>query len=60
PGTIDTAVFDGAGTNDADCDVDTNITVSSLTLSGYAGTIDFNGFNITISSGLSQHSGILT
>ncbi|SKC81463.1 T9SS type A sorting domain-containing protein [Ohtaekwangia koreensis] len=50
PGASDAVVFNGAGGLQGNCILDIAPTVSSVTVNGYSGTIDLNGFNL-ISSG---------
>jgi len=50
-----TVVFDSGGTGDAT--INTNVTITTLTVNGYTGTLDFNGYDITISSNFTQASG---
>ena len=50
PGASDAVVFNGTGGLQGNCILDIAPTVSSITVNGYSGTIDLNGFNL-INSG---------
>lgn len=49
PGSSDLVIFDGAGGRNGNCTVDIVPTVARITVSGYTGTIDLNGNNLTVS-----------
>ncbi|OVE78075.1 hypothetical protein BVX98_01285 [bacterium F11] len=50
-----TVIFDNNGAGN--CRVDKNIQVATLSVTNYAGELDFNGYNVTISSSFSQTGG---
>jgi len=50
PGSSDVVIFDGAGGRNGSCTIDMVPTVAGLSVSGYTGSIDLNGNNVTISS----------
>ena len=50
-------MFDGVNRSNGACLVDANITVSTLTISGYGGTFNTQSYNVTVSSSFSQSSG---
>ncbi len=61
PGVNDIAIFDGASGFNGNCDIDANVNVAGIQISGYTGTISQNGFTITAgSNGFSQSSGTFT
>ncbi len=57
PAAGQTAVFDGANSANGICLVDINVIVSTLTMSGYAGTFNTQSYNVTVSSSFSQSTG---
>ncbi len=54
-----TVVFNGANGKNGDATVNTNVSIGTLTVSGYTGTLNFNGYNITISSALYHNTGTI-
>ncbi len=47
PGPADLAVFNGAGGANGNCTLDIAPNVAGITVNGYTGTIDLNGFDLT-------------
>lgn len=47
PGASDAVIFNGAAGNQGNCILDIAPTVASITINGYSGTIDLNGFTLT-------------
>ena len=60
PTSTHTVVFNGANGKNGQINLDAVISVSSLTISGYSGTFNTQGYNITVSSSLTQTSGTIT
>ena len=62
PGASDAAIFDGAGGSNGTCNLDIAPTISGITISGYSGTIDLNGNDLTVSgtSNTTFSSGTMT
>ena len=60
PTSTHTVVFDGANGKDGQANVNLAVTISSLTVSGYTGLLNTQGYNITVSSSLTQTSGAIT
>ncbi|MDF3027213.1 MAG: hypothetical protein K0S23_1520 [Fluviicola sp.] len=50
PGSGDFAIYDGAGGSNGNCILNIAPTIGGMTSSGYSGTIDLNGNNLTVSS----------
>ncbi len=59
PSAGDTVIFDGANGHNGDCTVDVTVNVATVSISGYTGTLNTNGFAVMVSSALSQTSGAL-
>ncbi len=55
-----TAIFDGAAGANGTSNVDTTVNIATLTVSGYSGSINTQGFGVTLSAGLSQTSGTIS
>jgi len=49
PASSDLVIFDGTGGSNGNCIVNIVPTIAGITVSGYTGTIDLNGNNLTIS-----------
>ena len=59
PGASDTVVFDGVGGRNGQLNLDIAVYIASLTVSGYAGLLNTQGYNITVSSTITQTSGAI-
>ena len=57
PTSTHTVIFDGANGDNGNCLVNTTVSVATLTISGYAGTFNTQGYNITVSSSFAQSTG---
>ncbi len=62
PGASDFAIYDGVGGSNGTCNLDIVTTIAGITCSGYSGTIDLNGNDLTVSStaNIVFSSGIIT
>jgi len=64
PGVTDQVIFNGAGGSNGNCNLNIAPNVAGVTISGYTGTIDLLGFNLTttgtntFSSGTISNSGV--
>ena len=47
PGTADVVIFDGASGSNGNSSLDIAPSIGALQLTGFSGTIDLNGFNLT-------------
>ncbi|MCB4756844.1 MAG: hypothetical protein LHV69_07430, partial [Elusimicrobia bacterium] len=59
PTSTHTVVFDGASGKNGDCILDTDVTVATITIAGSTGTLDTNGYTVTISSYFASTTGVL-
>jgi parallel beta-helix repeat protein len=57
PVATHTVVFDGGGSFNGNANIDTTVSISSLTISGYSGIINTQGFGVTMSGHFTQGSG---
>ncbi|ASS50485.1 MAG: hypothetical protein A3D31_13035 [Candidatus Fluviicola riflensis] len=62
PGASDFVIYDGVGGSNGNCNLDIAPTIAGMTSTGYSGTIDLNGNNLTVSSTVNNtfSSGIIT
>jgi hypothetical protein len=60
PMSTNTVIFNGLAGYNGDANIDVVVNVATLTISGYAGTIDTQGADITISTSFSQTSGTVS
>ncbi len=62
PGASDVAIYNGAAGSNGDCNLDIAPTIAGLLVTGYSGTIDMNGNDLTVSSTVNNtfSSGIIT
>lgn len=62
PGASDIAIYNGAAGSNGNCNLDIAPTIAGMTSSGYSGTIDLNGNNLTVSSttNMTFSSGVIT
>ncbi len=60
PASTDTVVFDGVGGFSGQANVNVAVNIGALTLSGYTGTLNTQGFSVTVASAVTQNSGTIT
>lgn len=60
PTTGNVAVFDGSGGRNGACNLDIAPTVGGISMSGYTGTIDLNGFTLTSTGTHTFSTGIIS
>ena len=59
PPSPHTVIFDGAGSSNGNATLTGTVSVSSITINGYSGTLNFNGYAVSIASALTHASGTL-
>ena len=59
PTSTHTVVFDGANGKNGQANVNVAVNIASLTISGYSALLNTQGYNITVSSSLTQTSGAI-
>ncbi|MFN0118397.1 MAG: beta strand repeat-containing protein, partial [Elusimicrobiota bacterium] len=59
PTSTHTVIFDGVNGKNGTCNINLNASVSTLTISGYSGTINTLGSTVTIANTFTQTSGTL-
>lgn len=59
PTSTHVVVFDGSSSKNGNANINTTVNIATLTISGYTGTINTQGFAVTVSSAFTQSSGMV-
>lgn len=54
-----TVIFDGAGSKNGNATVNTTVNVATIVVNGYTGILNFNGYDITVTTALYHETGTI-